>query len=110
MSEERAGSRVLFQQKLGHLLDVIIRDLDGAYRVLGIFASYLAEIEVEANVRMRTARMLDVVDVERLIVGEHVSGAHAIPWLPPNKVTVLLLGEPLLPRVVYPLNHRASST
>jgi len=54
--------------------------------------------------------MLDVVDVERLIVGEHISGADAIPRLPPDKVTVLLLGEPLLPRVVYPLDHRASRT
>lgn len=72
MSEERAGSRVLFQQELGHLLDVVGRDLDGAYRVLGIFAAYLAEIEVETDVRVRTARVLDVVNVERLIVGEHI--------------------------------------
>lgn len=107
MSKERAGSRVLFQQELSHLLDIVGRDLDGAYRVLGIFAAYLAEVEVETDMRMRTARMLDVVDVERLIVSEHIGGADAIPRLPPDKVAVLLLGEPLLPRVMYPLDHRA---
>lgn len=107
MSEQRAGPRVLLQQQLGHLLDVVGRDLDGTDRVLGVLAAYLAEVEVEADVRMRAARMLDIVDVERLIVGEHVGRAVAVPWLPPDEVAVLLLGEPLLPRVVYPLDHRA---
>lgn len=68
MSEQRAGPRVLFQQELGHLLDIVGRDFDGAYRVFGILAAYLAEVEVEADVRMRAARVLDVVDVERLVV------------------------------------------
>lgn len=107
VSEQRAGSRILLQQQLGHLLDVVRRDLDGADRVLGIFAAYFTEVEVEADVRMWAARVLDVVDVERLIVGEHVGCAVAVPRLPPNEVTVLFFGEPLFPRVMYPLNHRA---
>lgn len=106
VSEQRAGSRVLLQQQLSHLLDVVGRDLDGADRVLGVLAAYLTEVEVETDVRMRAARVLDVVDIERLIVGEHVGGAVAIPRLPPDKVAVLLFGEPLLPCVVYPLDHR----
>lgn len=106
VSKQRAGSRVLLQQQLGHLLDVVGRDLDGANRVLGILATYLTEVEVEADVRMRAARVLDVVYVEGLVVGEHVGAAVAVPRLSPDEVAVLLLGEPLLPRIMYPLDHR----
>ena len=110
VSEQRAGSRILLQQQLGHLLNVVRRDLDGANRVLRVFAAYFTEVEVEADMRMWAARVLDVVDVERLIMGEHVGCAVAIPRLPPNEVAVLFLGEPLLPRVMYPLNHRTGCT
>lgn len=107
VGEQGASSRVLLQQQLGHLLDIVGRDLDGTNRVLGVLATYLTEVEVKADVRMRATRMLDVVDVEWLIVGEHVGGAVTVPRLPPDEIAVLLLGEPLLPRIMYPLDHRA---
>lgn len=110
MLEQGAGSRVLLQQQFRHLLDIIGRDLDSTDGVLGVFTAYFPEIEVETDMRMRTARMFDIVDVERLIVRQHIGVTGAIPGLSPDKVTVLLLSEPLFPRVMYPLYHRAGRT
>lgn len=63
---------------------------------------------------MGTAGMLDGVDVERLIVRQHVAGFHSIvvtgPILSPNEVTHLLLRHPLLPRVVDALDDGCVQT
>jgi len=58
--------------------------------------------------------MLDGVDVKRLVVREHVTSHHGFlvagPVLAPNKVTHLLLREPLLPRVMDALNDGSVQT
>jgi len=59
---------------------------------------------------MRAARVFDVVNVEGLIVGEHIRGAGTIPRLAPDEIPILFSSEPLLPRVVYSLDHRAGCT
>lgn len=110
MREQRSRPGVLFQKQLGQLLDVVRCNLDRPYRVLGVLAPYLTEVEVQTDVRMRAARVLDVVDVERLIVGKHVRLTGLIPRMEPDEITELFLGEPLLPRVVDTLNDGTGST
>lgn len=60
--------------------------------------------------RMWTTGMLDVVDIERLIMSQHISLAGLIPGLYPDEVTVLFLGEPLFPRIVYSLDDCTRSS
>ena len=51
--------------------------------------------------------MLDGVDVEGPVVHQNVGVPLGIPGLPPPEVPELLLGKPLLPGVVYPLDDGA---
>lgn len=56
---------------------------------------------------MRTARVLDRVDVKGLVVGQKVCVSVGIPVLPPQEVSHLPLCQPLLPGVVDPLDDGA---
>lgn len=88
VGEERASSGILLQEELAFFFDIFIGDGLGFDRVLRVFALHLSEIEIEADVGMRPATMLDGVNVERLIVGQELS--IRCPIWDPFKISVLL--------------------
>lgn len=89
------------------MFDVAWSDLDSSDGIFGILSANLPEVKIETDMWMRPTGVLDVVDVERLIMGQHVCFAVLVPRMQPDEVSVLFLREPLLPSVVYSLDDRA---
>jgi len=106
--EQGRRSSVLFEQQIRLVSHVPVVDRHRFYRIVGVLAGQFAEIKVETHLGMRTARMLDGVDVKGLIVRQHVAGGHGVvvarPVLAPNEVAHLLLRHPLFPGVVDALD------
>lgn len=110
MHEQRSSPRILFQKQFGHLFNIIWSDFHCSDRIFSILSANLPEVEIETDMRMWATGMLDIIDIERLIVSQHISFANLIPWLEPDKIAILFFGEPLLPSVMYSLDHRARSS